>query len=74
MVKTEDNRTLFIKLIDWLLTKFPNDPTLMYFKSCKIEGHEWELWHSMARSKYSSYKTIRNYYKCSKCGKERKNL
>ena len=74
MIKTEDNRTLFIKLIDLLLTKFPNDPTLLRCVQCKSTGHDWEAWSSRHISKYSSYKTRRNYYKCSKCGKERKNL
>ena len=71
MLKTEDNRTLFIKLIDWLLTKFPNDPTLMHFKSCQFGVHDWILWWFKDPSHLNNFK---HYHKRSKCGKERKNL
>ena len=73
MAKLEANRSMFEKLIDWLLLMFPNDRTILSGK-CKFTGHNWELWNGRAISKYLSYKTRRNYYKCSKCGKERKNL
>jgi rRNA maturation endonuclease Nob1 len=62
MVKLEDNRTLFIKLIDWLLTKFPNDKWLAN-KACKLGVHT---------PNYISYKRnnkVRYKYGCTNCRK-----